>query len=308
MKVLIELDKTIQNFNPWTNVYGLARSIIASATLLTLIFNSTEVLMMNTDNCNILTIPTVFCFTNSIISPEVIRFIFIIIMLLVVVGWRPRITGILHYFIVYSIHGNAIVIDGGEHIASLIVFWLIPITLCDPRKSHWSLLDNHSKINVYQKFISWLFFKIIKVQVAIIYANAAIARLKNPEWIDGTALYYFLTDILLGHSPYLSWLIVPIIESELVVLMTWGTTIVELVLFAGLFASNKIKKYILALGLLLHLGIAVTIGIVTFSIVMIGTLLLYLLTMDEHLPLQKNRILKGVVFKSDYNDTVKQAQ
>src|SRR5690625_2465699 len=264
--------------------------------------------MINTNNCHLYTIPTVFCFTNSIISPEVVRFIFIIIMLLIVVGWRPRITGILHYFVVYSIHGHATVIDGGEHIASLIVFWLIPITLCDPRKWHWSLLDNHSKINIYKKFIPWLFFKIIKVQIAIIYANAAIARLKNPEWIDGTALYYFLTDILLGHSPYLAWLIVPIIESKLVVLMTWGTTIVELVLFAGLFASNNTKRYILALGLLLHLGIAVTLGIVTFSIVMIGTLLLYLLNMDEHLPFQKPIFLKGVVFKSDNDDTVKQAQ
>lgn len=308
MRVLIDLDKKISNFNPWTNVYGLARSIIGLATLLTLIFNSTKVLKINTDVCESLTIPTAFCFTNSIISPEVIRYIFIIIMLLTVAGWRPRLTGILHFIVVYSIHSNALIIDGGEHIASLITFWLIPITLCDPRKWHWSLLDNHSEISVYQKLISWLFFKFIKVQVAIIYINAAIARLKNPEWMDGTALYYFLNDPLLGHPAYLSWLIVPIVESKLIILITWGTTITEFVLFAGLFASNKTKKYILALGLLLHLGIAITIGIVTFSIVMIGTLLLYLLAMDRHLNFQKKQSLKGVVFNNNNDDTLKQAQ
>lgn len=312
MSILIDLDKKIRNFNPWTNVYGLARSIIASATLLTLIFNSTDILMVNTDGCQHLPIPTAFCLTKSIISPEAIRYIFIIIMILTVAGWRPRITGILHFFVVYNIHSNALIIDGGEHIASLISFWLIPITLCDPRKWHWNLLDNHLTINIYQKFISWLFFKFIKIQVAIIYINAAIVRLKNPEWVDGTALYYFLNDTLLGHPPHLSWVLVPVVESKLVVLITWGTTITELVLFAGLFAASKTKKYILALGLLLHLGIALTIGIVTFSIVMVGTLLLYLLDVDKHLNLKislkkyKFKLLKGGIFNND--NTVKQDQ
>lgn len=38
------LKEKITGFNPWTNAYGLARSLIGLATLLTLLFNDSSIL------------------------------------------------------------------------------------------------------------------------------------------------------------------------------------------------------------------------------------------------------------------------
>ncbi|WHI59704.1 HTTM domain-containing protein [Mammaliicoccus lentus] len=292
------IKETIISYNPWTNVYGLARSIIGLAMLLTLIFNSTNTLMIMPENVCNLTVPTAFCLVSDTgITFELVRYVFIIILLLVVIGWRPRITGILHFYIAYSLHGNAILIDGGEHIASVITFWLIPITLCDSRKWHWEKVNVIDKKYISKKLIPLIFFKFIEIQVAIIYINAAIARLNNPEWVDGTALYYFLTDTLLGYPTYQAWILEPLLTSNIVAILTWGTTIIEFILFAGFFASQKNKIYILTAGIILHLGIALVIGIVTFSMVMIGSLILYLYPKQKHIEVNSIPFLKGGLTK-----------
>jgi len=49
------------------------------------------------------------------------------------------ITGALHWYVAYSFINSATVIDGGDHIASILAFLLLPVTLTDTRKWHWSM-------------------------------------------------------------------------------------------------------------------------------------------------------------------------
>ena len=124
----------------------------------------------------------------------------------------------------------------------------------------------------------------------IIYLHAAIGRLKNEEWGEGTALYYFLSHPMLGIPEYQGLLLNPILESNIVVLLTWSVTVFELLLVSAIFWTRKYRKYILLAGIIFHLGILLTIGIVSFSITMWAALILYLYPLQENIQFKRREL------------------
>ncbi|MFF2908246.1 sporulation-delaying protein SdpB family protein [Paenibacillus sp. NPDC057934] len=267
------------NSKPWTNVYGLARTIIALSTLITLLVTDIYTFfrplagISEYPNCSVYSI-SIFCVLPKEYLP-IIKWVVIALLGLIASGWRPRFTGIIHWWIATSLQNTGTTLDGGEQVAATITFLLLPVTFFDNRKWHWqqkqytnSTLEEHSKI------VSNIFLYGIKVQMAIIYFNAAIARLVNPEWIDGTAVYYYFNNAMLGLNDTLLRLLNPILTSPLVFFVTWMTTIVEIVLGAALLAPIKHYKIYFYIGAILHVGIALLLGLYSFSSIMIAGLIL----------------------------------
>ncbi|WP_203364636.1 sporulation-delaying protein SdpB family protein [Bacillus sp. REN10] len=284
-----QLKSVISEFNPWTNAYGFFRSLLATATLLTLIFNDTSILLSYTANdtgCPHVKIPSAFCLFDSWgVSLEIVRYLMIILLFIIISGWRPRFTGIIHWYICYSLQTSAITIDGGEQIATVLSFILIFITILDGRKNHFEQLSINPQ-SLTLKYMTWLCFGFIKFQVFIIYLNASVERLKNKEWADGTAIYYFFSDPIFGIANYQRVFMDPILESSLVIILTWSVTIFEFFLAASILGNRQVKRIALILGILFHIGIMFFIGIVTFGIVMISALLFYLYPVTESVDFQ----------------------
>ncbi|AKI93537.1 sporulation-delaying protein SdpB family protein [Bacillus subtilis] len=285
MKILNSFESYIDTYNPWKNTYALSRSLLGFSTLLVLLFNSADILFSYSANnvtCENVYIPTAFCFANKYsISFEVIRYLMIFILALVVIGWRPRYTGFFHWYICYSIQTSALTIDGGEQIATVLSFLLIPVTLLDSRQNHWKIKDiNYDSFT--KKIVLFYLVTIIKIQVFVIYLNAALERLKNKEWAEGTAIYYFFSDPVFGLPDYQLNLLNPLLESNYIVVFTWLVTIFELFLAASIISNIRIKRIALILGIIFHIGIIISIGIVSFGLIMISALIIYL-----H-PIQKN--------------------
>ncbi|MFH6682314.1 hypothetical protein RI119_04800 [Bacillus amyloliquefaciens] len=69
---------------------------------------------------------------------EIVKAVCICILILVVIGWRPRLTGFFHWWISYSFQNSAVTLDGGDQVAAVFTLLLLPLTLTDPRKWHWS--------------------------------------------------------------------------------------------------------------------------------------------------------------------------
>lgn len=265
--------------NPWTNVYGLARTFIALSTLMTLLFNDVTTLfkpMAGVDEypaCSVYAI-SIFCLVpNDYMYLNIVKAIAIIMLAIIASGWRPRYTGIVHWWIASSIHNTAATLDGGEQVAVAITLLLIPITLLDSRKWHWSFKKNVYK-SEHAKIVALLFIYAIRIQVSIIYFHAAVAKVFNPEWIDGTAVYYYFNDPMLGVNSMLHTILSPLMTSSAVAFITWGTIVVEVVLAAGLFAQKNHWKMFLALGVSLHIGIAFVLGLYSFSLIMCAALLI----------------------------------
>lgn len=281
--------------NPWTNVYGVARTILALGMLLTLLANDTSTLFRpaaGQPDVPMLQPPFAFLSIFYWVPVEVGRWLCIAGLLAVVSGWRPRITGVVHWLVVFSFFKSVTLQDGGDQVAMALTTLLLPYTLTDPRRWHWDAPSDRivGRAGLVRRVIALSTWLALRIQVCGIYFHAAVAKVTVAEWVDGTALYYWLNDPMLGMAPWLRPVVVPVLNSPLgVVLMTWVPLMLEMILFAALFMSRRQWSLWLAAGILFHAGIALTLGLVSFWCSMTAALILYLRHYDDPFTLQPLR-------------------
>jgi antimicrobial peptide system SdpB family protein len=213
-------------------------------------------------------------------SLNVARWISIGILVLVISGWRPRITGILHWWVAFSLNTSSIVLDGGDQVANVLCLLLVPITLLDSRVSHWKNPEKTDAFNPYTLIFANATMLLIRLQVAIIYFHAAVGKFKIDEWMDGTALYYFMSDPLFAGTPdfVLKVFKFPFIMTSI----TWFTLILETVLILGLVIPKSKRVYLFVPALIFHMAIIVVFGLISFGCSMIAALILYLRPWDQY--------------------------
>ncbi len=270
---------------PWTNVYGLARSLLALATAGTLVCNNSTVLFhptsANPDALRMVGGPAMFGIFHLFGAQhlELARWIAVVVLAIVATGWQPRITALLHWWVAASFQVNAVVLDGGDQVASVLTLLLLPVALTDSRVWHWSKsCERHGSENVTTSRIVGAIGLIgVRVQVSGIYFHAALGKCKVPEWSDGTALYYWFTHPTFGAPAYLAPFIgIVTRHGALLTTMTWSVVALEFLLAAALVMPQKGWRATLVLGIALHMGIAIIHGLMSFSIVMVSALILYL--------------------------------
>lgn len=276
---------------PWTSAVGLARTVLALGTLLTLLSTSYDLLLSPLADG---TVPPVCSGAARAglwcVVPSGHRWLAVVVsagvLLAVVSGWRPRYTGVLHWWVAWSFTLAVTIQDGGDQVASVLTLLLIPITLTDPRRWHWQRGPALSVAAV--PGWPWLIARtarvLIMVQVFVIYLHAAIAKLGVAEWADGTALWYWLRNPQFGAAGWLQPITDPIIASPVgVTVLTWGSVTVEFLLACALFMRPLPRRFLLVAGLGLHAGIMVTMGLVSFFCSMAAALLLYLIPVGQEL-------------------------
>ena len=133
------IKKTIVNSFPWTNTYGLARTLIALATGLILIINPSYYLFDLTSN-EVFESNSVGGFFNAINVfhwfPNHINFVQKVaglVLLFIATGIYPRFTGIIHWWITFSFFSAASTLNGGDQLANSLTLLFIPLALTDPR-------------------------------------------------------------------------------------------------------------------------------------------------------------------------------
>ncbi len=204
------------------------------------------------------------------------KIISILILLFAITGYYPKISCLLQAWVHISISNSFIIVEGGDQIASNLSLLLIPICLFDNRMNQWDTAKKSKDRKAVNVFFNVYYF-LIMLQVAVVYLDASIGKLLNEEWRSGTCLYYWFTHNLFGAPVGLQKVYNIITLSSLAPLFAWLVIIFELCLFACLLVTNKkTKKIFLFLGLIFHLGIAVTHGLISFFLYMAGALILYL--------------------------------
>lgn len=283
--------------SPWTNVYGLARSLLAAGTFGTLAFSSSDTLfhpvlgMPPPPYCPGAAQISLFCLASEHL--EVARWLAVIILALVISGWRPRWTALLHWWVAFSLQVSASIPDGGDQVNAMLTLLLLPVALTDGRRWHWSLPKDFgsSPANIReesQRVAAHMTLLLIRLQVAAIYFHAAVGKLGVQEWVDGTVLYYWLTDPTFGTPGWMRPTMLTLVATPLgVALMTWGVLVLEFLLALGLLLPKRTWHYLLLAGIAFHLGIAVMMGLISFSLAMFGALLLYLRPVDQPLALPR---------------------
>ena len=277
--------------NPWTNVYGVARSLLAIGTLITFVFNDTGILFRPAVGMAAYPICqgiagnlSLFCVLQDHL--EIARYLTIGILLLVVIGWRPMLTGILHWWVSFSYISSSILVDGGDHITAVLSLLLLPITLVDKREWHWQTEQtNASTSQRIRNILANTTTCIIRIQVAIVYLHAAAAKCAVDEWVNGTALYYWFTDPVFGLNDTIYPLFYPLLTNAFsVTILTWGVIVFEFALFLGLVVPRHHRSTLLVLGVCFHLMIVLVHGLASFYFAMSGALVLYLRPLDWPIP------------------------
>jgi antimicrobial peptide system SdpB family protein len=268
----------------WTVLLGVARSLLALATGLTLLFTNTQTLfssnpsLMDKSICTGIDGANLFCLVSSS-QLHLAHFFALLGLALVASGWQPRWTGVLHWWIAWSYHQAGTFVDGGDQVNMILTLLLVPVSLTDPRAWHWqrAASQDHDFERPMAKLIAsgWLSF--IRLQVAVIYFHAATAKFGVPEWLNGTAVYYWFGSATLGMPDWLHPILDPLLNSAACVLaITWGTMLLEILLVLGLLANTPYRRTLLKLGLVFHAGIAVVFSLSSFMLAMDAALLLYL--------------------------------
>lgn len=201
-------------------------------------------------------------------------------------GWRPRITGLVHWCVSFSFMSSAVMVDGSDHVTAVLTFILLPLTLTDNRIWHWSSpapgSSPSSLPDRLRRLVGRSSVGVARLQVAVIYFHASVGKMYTEEWAQGTAVYYWFTDPVHGAPDWLLPLLSPVITTGFgVTAITWGVIALELLLFLGLTLRRTWWKYLLAAGVFLHLGIAIVHGLWSFSVAMFGALILFLRPHDQ---------------------------
>ena len=112
--------------------------------------------------------------------------------------------------------------------------------------------------------------RLMQIQVALVYLCASFSKATGPQWMDGTAAYYPLHLAETARFP------MPLLNNLYVInLITWGTVITEVSLATFIWVP-RLRLYILAAGVGLHLGIEYTMNIPLFSFLMIASYITFL--------------------------------
>ncbi|WKX16127.1 sporulation-delaying protein SdpB family protein [Streptomyces sp. NL15-2K] len=274
--------------SPFTNVYGVARSLLATGTFLTLALNPTDTLftagsgMAPPPQCDGFTAVSVYCMAGPVPG----RWLSLAVLLTVMVGVFPRWTVIPHWYVAFSLNISASVVDGGDQIAAVLTLLLIPVGLCDGRKTHWGApvpaRESTGEGALLGGFFGWIALSVIRFQAAAVYFHAGVAKFGVAEWADGTAMYYWLADPVMGAPAWQRFLVDPVTHSGTgVALLTWAVPLGEIALAVALVLPARRWRLFLWGAVLFHVGIAVTLGLVSFALAMIALDIIFLRRADH---------------------------
>lgn len=222
-------------------------------------------------------------------SPVLFTLKYVVLALLTValiVGWRTRITtALLIIGMTALVERNGLVGDQGDNIARIGLFFMLFMSTAE----HWSLdarrrgrrAAQAARRSVLSSFLQglpvlprWFVNPLhnaallaLALQLFILYTASAMFKVQGELWQNGTALYYPLSLNEYAVFPALNALLTH--NAVLVTAATYFAVFVQLFFAVGLL--HPLTRRVALVGVvLMHVGIAVLMGLPWFSLSMIA--------------------------------------
>ncbi len=151
--------------------------------------------------------------------------------------------------------------NAGDTVRTIILLYL----MLSPCGAVWSLdrwLRRH-RVTGPTLVYPWP-LRLLLIQMAVIYFNNGVHKLIGPQWRAGSSLYYVLSDLTLTRWSYAE---VPL-PFVLTQMLTWGVLVWELA-FPLLVFLPSTRSATLLTGVLLHLGIGLSMELGVFALYML---------------------------------------
>lgn len=215
--------------------------------------------------------------------------IFVFSLLLIFLGLSNRVLMFLTWAIGLAfLQRNYSVAFGADVIGGLFLLYLSFTQCCE----RWTLknwlnkkLGRVTQAVVNSDDLSAVFYRLIQLQLCVIYMYTGFEKLKGMSWWDGTALWTVFANPQmvivqlewLRHFPYV------------IVGLTFATVVLE-VYWPVLVWFKKFRPFVLLAGFLFHMGIGLVMALMPFALVMLSPYVLFLT--DEEWARLKLRVFR----------------
>lgn len=270
-------------FDPRSCWLAVSRSLLALATFSVLAATSDSVLFpANADTptgmrCFGVHRASLWCFVeHNSTGILVVRYVTMLALLIVASGYRPRWTCLPHCYITASLTLALPLPSGAESIAQIATILLVPLCLGDRRQWQWQ--PPRAPISPTWAGAAYAAWLAVRVQITIIYAEAAISKLQEGPWRAGSAMFTVINDPTYHPPSAIRNIAIEFVSyRSLAAVLTWGVLATELTIAVCALGPHLLRRIAFALSILLHVGIIVTLGLFAFGIVMIGLVTLALI-------------------------------
>jgi len=267
-------------FEPRGRAFAAGRSLLALATLSILVFTPTRGLFVYTpDNptgarCGGVRTIALWCVGGHGHTVLTIRLIVsVVVLAAVVAGLSPRWTCVPHWYVTFSLGTTMTLPNGGDSVARIAALLMIPMCLGDDRLWHWR--QPAGPLPPRWRGAAYAGHLFLRLQVAIIYLSAVVAKLTVGSWRDGSFMYQVLHDPYYGSPAFARPLVGAVVDTPpLVRGLTWGTIAIELAIAASMAGGPRVRRAALVLAIALHGSIIVMLGLASFGLIMIALLAL----------------------------------
>lgn len=210
-------------------------------------------------------------------SVAVVHLIYLVLLFCLLLGVFPRFLGIFAWIIhVGFIQRNYSAIFGADYIGGIFILYLsftksdqyFSVLAFFKRKkiSYQRKINPSNKNFLTEDLLSSVFYRIIQIHIAVIYAYTGLEKLKGSSWWDGTAIWTVLANSQIAIADFTFVRSLP-----LVVWVLTTMTVVFEIYFPAAILSRKLREPWLLLGVFFHIGIGLTLGLFSFSLIMMST-------------------------------------
>jgi len=216
--------------------------------------------------------PAIAWYPTGEMSVWFLHLVFLFALLGLILGVFGRLAALVSFILHLAfMQRNFAIVYGADIVASFFLFALIFMD----NSRHLSVLNLLRKTkerapSAVNEIFSTVGVRLAQIQLCIIYGYTGLEKLKGPSWWDGTAVWAVLGNqqIMMFDATWLKSF--PL----LIAFMTHSTVLWE-VYFPALVWIRPIRKWVLLFGIFLHGMIAVSVGLVFFSAIMVSVYFLF---------------------------------
>jgi antimicrobial peptide system SdpB family protein len=275
-RVRVGLAAAVETFEPRGLPLALTRSLLALASLVTLVFSPDRALFVGGPaapegmRCGGPARLSLWCLSGASSHGLLVsRLAAEAVLLAALTGFRPRWTCVPHWYVSASLAWSMTEPNGGDSAAMMVTLLLIPALVRDDRRWHWTRprtpLPPAWRGSAYAAWLA------LRCQVALIYLQAALTKAAVPEWRHGEAMATVFSDPEYGFPRFVRNHFGAVLANGFVIhAATWGTLAVELAIAGCVLAGRRGRRAGVLLAVPLHCAIGLGMGLVSFGTVMVA--------------------------------------
>lgn len=212
--------------------------------------------------------PTILTSISSVPALHALHTTFLLLLFFCAIGFMTRISTIAAFFLhLMFLNRNMSVMFGVDMIGTFYLFYMC-FTRSNVRFSVDSRFGWAARSQSLPSHIAW---RLMQLQLCVIYAFSGLEKLKGTRWWDGSALWDVLSignmqrwDLsFVAHVPL-------ILAANVYLVLFWE------IYFPVLIWNKKLKNVMLLMGVGLHIGIFLFMNLPSFGFMMISFYVLFL--------------------------------